>query len=70
MYALLLFAMAIAPALAIVLYIFFKDQHEKEPIHLLVKCFLLGALVPVFVLLADAVLKPLGEAYLPNNQAL
>ena len=36
--------LALAPALAIALYIYWKDKHEKEPIGVLVVCFVLGSL--------------------------
>jgi protease PrsW len=39
-----LIALATAPVFAIILFIYFKDKYEKEPIHLLVKCFLFGIL--------------------------
>ena len=37
--------MALAPALAIALYIYWKDKHEKEPVGVLVMCFILGVLI-------------------------
>ena len=37
-------ALAIAPGLAIAIYIYWRDKYEKEPIGLLLKCFTLGAL--------------------------
>ena len=37
-------ALAIAPGLAIAIYIYWRDKYEKEPIGLLLKCFFLGAL--------------------------
>lgn len=36
--------LALAPALASALYIYWKDKHEKEPIGVLVVCFVLGSL--------------------------
>ena len=36
--------LALAPALALALYIYWKDKHEKEPIGVLVVCFVLGSL--------------------------
>ena len=36
--------LALAPALALALYIYWKDKHEKEPIGFLVVCFVLGSL--------------------------
>ncbi len=37
--------MALAPALAIALYIYWKDKHEKEPVGVLVMCFIFGVLI-------------------------
>ena len=37
--------MALAPALAIALYIYWKDTHEKEPVGVLVMCFIFGVLI-------------------------
>tara|TARA_B110001454_G_C12715558_1_gene432433 strand:+ start:2380 stop:3054 length:675 start_codon:yes stop_codon:yes gene_type:complete len=47
-----LLLLAISPAIIIILYIYFKDKFEKEPIHFLVKNFLLGATVSVLITLA------------------
>src|SRR6187402_6290 len=44
MVLLFLLALAIGPGLAICIFIFWKDKFYKEPLHLLVKCFLLGIL--------------------------
>ncbi len=44
-----LFLSAIAPALVIIMYIYIKDKHEKEPKRLLVYNFLLGAIVSIIV---------------------
>lgn len=49
--ALILLALALAPGLAIILFIYWKDTHEKEPVGLLVRSFLFGVL-SVFVTLA------------------
>lgn len=40
----LILAAALAPSLAIILYIFAKDKYDREPIKYLILCFLLGAL--------------------------
>ena len=47
-----LLALAIAPGIAISMYIYFKDKHEKEPLKLLVISFLLGAVsvIPTTIL--------------------
>ncbi|SHM77377.1 PrsW family intramembrane metalloprotease [Polaribacter sp. KT 15] len=42
-----LLLLAIAPVTIIILYIYFKDKYEKEPVAILVKTFLLGATVSV-----------------------
>ncbi len=41
---LILLALAVAPGLAIVLFIYEKDKLDREPLHLLVKSFFLGAI--------------------------
>ncbi len=48
----LLFALAVAPGLAISIYIFWKDKFEKEPKRLLLFSFVLGVLsvIPAIVL--------------------
>lgn len=47
-----LIAIALAPALAIAVFIYWKDKHEKEPLGLLLKCFFLGgvSIVPAVIL--------------------
>lgn len=39
-----LLALAIAPGLAVAIYVFWMDKFEREPLRLLVACFLLGML--------------------------
>ncbi|WP_299117169.1 PrsW family intramembrane metalloprotease [uncultured Winogradskyella sp.] len=46
-----LLLLAIAPILAISTYVYFQDKHEKEPLGLLIKSFLLGAFVSVLIVL-------------------
>ena len=41
--------LAIAPILTISTYIYIQDKHEKEPVGLLLKLFLLGAIVSVAI---------------------
>ena len=41
--------LAVAPVMVIVLYIYFKDKFEKEPIPFLFKNFLLGAFASVLI---------------------
>lgn len=47
-----LLALALAPAVAVALYIYWKDSHEREPVFLLVKCFIGGAfsIIPAMML--------------------
>lgn len=40
--ALELFGIALAPGVAIALFIYLKDKHEREPLYLLITCFLFG----------------------------
>ena len=53
----LLLAAALAPSLAIILYIFIKDKYDKEPIKYLLLCFLLGALGIIPVLFIEMYLE-------------
>lgn len=46
-----LLALALAPGIAIGIYIYLKDKHEREPIGLLLMSFLYGALSTVVTLL-------------------
>lgn len=50
MNALALFALALAPGVAIMLYIYLKDKHEREPLSLLLISFLYGGLSTVLTL--------------------
>jgi protease PrsW len=45
-----LLGLAISPGLAIAFYVFYRDKHEREPLRLLLGCFLLGALSAIPVL--------------------
>lgn len=46
-----LLLLSVAPAMIIILYIYFKDKFEKEPINFLFKNFVLGAMVSVIITL-------------------
>lgn len=55
-----LLALALAPGVAILLYLYFRDPHEREPPRVIVRTFLAGALVAVPVLAVNfLVLEPL-----------
>ncbi len=47
-----LLLLAVAPAMIIIAYIYFKDKFEKEPWKLLLKYFLLGAVLSVIITFA------------------
>lgn len=40
---------AVAPVLTIIIYIYFHDKYEKEPVGLLITNFLFGAVVSIFI---------------------
>ena len=44
-----LLLLSIAPALLIIFYIYYSDKYDKEPRHLLVICFLLGAVGSILI---------------------
>ncbi|WP_422104082.1 PrsW family intramembrane metalloprotease [Winogradskyella sp.] len=44
-----LLLMAVAPVMVIIVYIYFQDKYEKEPIGLLIACFLFGAIVSILI---------------------
>ncbi|MEO9569702.1 MAG: PrsW family glutamic-type intramembrane protease [Polaribacter sp.] len=44
-----LFLLAISPAFIVIIYIYFKDKFEKEPIGFLLKSFFLGAIVSILI---------------------
>ena len=44
-----LLLLAVAPVMIIIVYIYFKDKFEKEPINFLVKNFVLGAVVSIII---------------------
>jgi RsiW-degrading membrane proteinase PrsW (M82 family) len=50
MHALSLFALALAPGAAIMLFIYLKDKHEREPLSLLLISFLYGGLSTILTL--------------------
>lgn len=56
MYALILLAIALAPGVAIGVYIYLKDHHEREPIGLLLRAFFFGLLSVVVTLLISGVI--------------
>lgn len=59
-----LLLLAVAPAVAIIMYIYIKDAYEKEPLKLLIKNFLLGALISVLITI---LLGTFANAFLPAS---
>lgn len=66
MYLLLL---ALAPAIIIMIYVYFRDKYEKEPIKLILKGILLGAIVIFPVGLFENYLLSFSKAYDPITKA-
>lgn len=60
-----MFALAIIPAIILLIYIYKKDTHEKEPFRLLLKCLLFGVLATIPSLIVEILeedyLEPLFE---------
>lgn len=53
-----LFLMAVIPAAALCVYIYKKDRTDKEPVSLLLKLFLLGALITVPTSIIEGITEP------------
>lgn len=59
-----LLAISSAPAACVILYIYIKDKHEREPVSLLVKAFLLGI---VAVIVTFLISYPL-DMFVPTDE--
>jgi len=55
-YYMILLLLSIAPVLIILVYIYFRDKYEKEPIGLLLWGLLLGALIMIPILVVEYIL--------------
>jgi len=65
-----LLAIALAPGVAIILFIYWKDSHDREPVRHLFVCFLLGIASAVMAVLIDKALVPIQtEMTEPNSIA-
>jgi RsiW-degrading membrane proteinase PrsW (M82 family) len=62
-----LFALSIAPGIAISLYIIFKDSYNREPRRHLLVCFLLGVLSTVLAVVVESAAMALTGALLPDS---
>lgn len=63
---LLLLALAIAPGIAIIFFIYYKDRFEKEPFSLLLKCFLLG----IFTIIPPIFIETAGNYFSPEISSI
>lgn len=63
----ILFALSIAPGIAISLYFFFRDEYNREPRRHLLFSFLLGVLSAVPAILLQSLFLPLQEKFVPEN---
>lgn len=54
---LLLLALALAPGASIILFIYLKDKHEREPVGLLIKSFLFGILSIFITLILSGIIN-------------
>lgn len=61
-----LIILAIAPAIAIAIFIYYKDQYEKEPWHMLVKAFAGG----VFITLLAGTAEWAFESFIRHSHAI
>lgn len=61
MSVLILLALALAPGVAIILYVYWKDTHEKEPVGLLLRSFSYGILSIFVTLLIGSLIRVLVE---------
>jgi len=57
---LLLMSLALAPVIAIILFVYFKDKYEKEPFKILLNCFGLGIVSVIPAVLLQLVLHLIG----------
>lgn len=63
----ILFALSIAPGIAISLYFFFRDEYNREPRRHLIFSFLLGVLSAVPAILLQMALLPVQEKFMTND---
>lgn len=66
----LLLALALAPGIAIMIYIYLKDRYNKEPIKNLAISFLLGVLSTIPAIIVSLALTAVLKKYLPETSVL
>ena len=57
---LVLIASALAPVIAVIIYIYYKDKYEKEPLSLLLKSFILGVISIIPAILLETLAEKIG----------
>jgi RsiW-degrading membrane proteinase PrsW (M82 family) len=63
----ILLALATAPAFAWMVYIYLKDRHEKEPLGLLLKCFMAGCFSVIPAVLLETYGQFMGHGISQNS---
>jgi len=58
-----LLILALVPVVAILIYVYYRDQVEKEPAEVLVKAFVSGAVATVPILLVELLLSRVGSSF-------
>ena len=66
----LLFLFAVIPPIILMIFIYTRDKHEREPIGLLVKCGAFGALSVIFAFLGEQLTMYLINTGLSNAHRL
>jgi RsiW-degrading membrane proteinase PrsW (M82 family) len=64
---LVLMALAIAPGLAIAIYVYWRDKFEREPLSLMVKCFAFGVLSILPAIILETLGTKVFGTYSPEN---
>ena len=59
----LLVALAIAPGIGILMFVYFKDKYEKEPLSLIIKCFFWGMLTVI----PPIIIETMGSSFSPDK---
>lgn len=59
--------LALAPVFIILFYVYFRDKYEKEPIGLLLKALLAGALITIPIYFVEIGLSSFGQSHLDPN---
>lgn len=58
----MLIGLALAPVLAVIVFVWFKDRYDKEPVKLLLLGFVLGALS----IIPAIILELIGNSFFPR----